>query len=80
MYNKKVKCSKINNFGNNPWDEDDIYDIETFKECCETGTFIDYDGYGHPVKDGFSDESIDIRPSCIHLIPEDATHIVWFNR
>lgn len=42
--------------------------------------FIDYDGFGHPVKDRKCDPDIYIKPSKRHEIPEDATHIVWYNR
>lgn len=78
-YTEPVKFSSTNNYGNNRG-EDDVYTIDEFRECCESGSFIDDDGYGHPVKDGKADESIDIYPSSLGDIPSDATHIVWFNR
>lgn len=58
----------------------DIMTIEEFKEEVKGGMFIDYDGFGHPVKDGMEDEKIYIYPSKIHEIPEDATHIAWYNK
>lgn len=57
----------------------DLMTVEKFRICVDAGTFMDYDGYGHPVKDNKSSR-YEVRPSKIHLIPKDATHIIWFNR
>lgn len=81
MYTRKVNFTEVNTYGGNlDKGEDDVYTVEAFKEYVACGAFIDYDGYGHPVKDGLADSSIDIHPSKIHKIPPDATHIIWFNR
>lgn len=58
----------------------DVFPVKEFIEDCESGMFIDYDGYGHPVKDNLMDESIIIKPSQVILIPSDADSIIWFNR
>jgi hypothetical protein len=55
-YTKQVKFTKTGTYGNSPEGEDDVYTVEEFKEFVKSGMFIDYDGYGHPVKDGFADE------------------------
>ena len=57
-----------------------VYTIQEFKAICEWGGFIDYDGFGEPVKDSKADGSIEIKPSRLDRIPSDATHIVWYNR
>jgi hypothetical protein len=54
--------------------------IEEFKTACINKSFIDYDGHGHPAKDGGMDPMIEVKPSLLFLIPKDATHIVWYNR
>jgi hypothetical protein len=79
-YTKQVKFSATNRYGNHPDDEDDVYTVDEFKDCVEHGLFIDYDGFGYPVKDGLADTGIYIIPSEVDRIPEEATHIVWFNR
>lgn len=79
-YTREVKFSSTNNFGCGPEDEDDVYTVEEFRELCGSGSFIDYDGHGYPVKDGKADDSVMIRPSKVNEIPADATHVVWFNR
>jgi hypothetical protein len=79
-YTEPVSFSSTNNYGCGPEDEDDVYTVEEFKHRCERRSFVDYDGFGHPVKDGKADESIFIYPSKVSEIPSDATHIVWFNR
>ena len=80
-YTKPVKFSVTNTYGNSPEGEDDVYTIKEFLAHCDDGSFIDYDGYGHPVKDKFYDEAIWISPSNARkTIPKDATHIVWYNR
>lgn len=80
MYTREVKFSGTGRYGCGPDDEDDVYTVEEFRKFCAGGMFIDYDGYGHPVKDGKADESIEICPSRVSSIPKDATHIVWFNK
>lgn len=79
-YTRLVKFSSTGNYGCGPEDEEDVYTIEEFKELVNSGGFIDYDGYGYPVRDKMADESIVIQPSRLEKIPQDATHIVWFNR
>jgi len=79
-YTREVKFSKTGQYGCGPDDEDDVYTVEEFKQYCESKAFIDYDGFGYPVKDRKADESIHIKPSTLEDIPEDATHIIWFNR
>jgi hypothetical protein len=61
-------------------DDDDVYTVEDFRNIVKRGGFIDYDGFGFPVKDGFANEDVYIKPSRIKDIPDDATHIVWLNR
>jgi hypothetical protein len=65
---------------NNLLSEDDyVVTVEEFRQAVGSGFFRDYDGYGHPVKDGKMTNVV-IVPSRVHEIPDDATHIVWFNR
>jgi hypothetical protein len=59
---------------------DDVYTVADFRERVRDHLFIDYDGFGHPVKDGKCDPRIDVIPSRVEDIPADATHIVWYNR
>ncbi len=61
-------------------DDIDIQSIKEFKEACAMGSFIDSDGFGYPVKDGMANPSICITPSELHKIPENATHILWYNQ
>ena len=79
-YDDPVKFSGTGRYGCGPEDEDDVYTVEEFRDCCEVGAFIDYDGFGYPVKNSLADNSITIVPSRLEEIPEDATHIIWFNR
>lgn len=78
MYDYPVKFTTTNNYGNCP--DDDVYTVEEFIECCNDGAFIDSDGSGYPVKDTLADRSISIYPSNLKKIPNDATHIVWYNK
>lgn len=79
-YTRPVKFTSTNNYGCGPDDEDDVYTVEEFTEQCTSGAFVDYDGFGYPVKDSLADVEIYIYPSGLDQIPEDATHIVWFNK
>jgi hypothetical protein len=58
----------------------DLMTVEKFKNACEDGMLIDYDGCGEPVVDGMVDDDITIIPSKLEEIPEWATHIAWYNR
>ena len=69
-YTEKYECDP----------DDDVFTVEDFKGCCESGALIDYDGYGSPIKDKKVDKEIIILPSTLDRIPKDATHIVWFYR
>lgn len=81
-YTEPVKFSalSINSYGCGPDDEDDVYSVAFFRKLCESGGFIDYDGYGYPVRDGKANCSVIVKPSKLGEIPSDATHIVWYNR
>lgn len=79
-YQELVKFTKTGQYGCGSDDEDDVYTVEEFKAYVESSAFIDSDGYGHPVKDSKANPDIDIRPSRVDEIPEDATHIVWYNK
>lgn len=79
-YCNPVKFSSTGRYGCGPADEDDVYTVSEFKTFVEKGLFIDFDGFGYPVKDGLADPSIIVEPSQLSAIPKDATHIVWFNK
>ena len=80
MYDKLIKFSVTGKYGCGPDGEDDVYTVDEFKNYCKSGSFIDYDGFGFPVKENLADKSIWIQPSNIKDIPKDATHIIWYNR
>ena len=79
-YTHPVKFTKTTRYGCGPDGEDDVYTVDEFRERCKDGSLIDYDGFGHPVKDGKQDRSVNVYPSGLDAIPDDATHIIWFNR
>ena len=58
---------------------DVIFTIEEFRAMVADRTLIDYDGWGCPVKNGFSNGK-QMYPSDAASIPEDATHFVWYNK
>lgn len=58
----------------------DVMAVKEWVECCEVGGFIDYDGFGKPMKEGLVACNCILHPSIRHLIPQDATHIEWYNR
>ena len=63
-----------------PYNMGDMLTVEEFVEMAKSAGLINYDGFGHPVKDGKLCPTIEIRPSRYWEIPEDATHIQWYNR
>ena len=54
--------------------------VDQFYRDVRHGYMIDYDGYGYPVFNGMMDQNVEIRPSRVHDIPPEATHVAWFNR
>lgn len=44
----------------------------------DDGLFTEWDGTGYPAKDGKMDRTKSVFP--LSQIPEDATHIAWFNK
>lgn len=68
-------------FDEKPDDIGDIFTLEEFLDCCDAGGFTDYDGFGHPIKDGKQCSHVAICPSERHWsIPQDTTHIIWYNK
>lgn len=61
-------------------DYGDLMPVNEWLDCCEMGGFIDYDGFGYPVRDMRECPDLCLFPSMRHLVPKDATHIIWFNR
>ena len=57
----------------------DLITVGEFLVDVRERNFTDWDGSGHPVKNGKM-AAIDIYPSKVNDIPADATHIIWFNK
>jgi len=57
----------------------DVMEVSEFKEQMQYGAYYD-DGVGYPVKGGKMDRSRPINPPSLTAIPEDATHVAWFNK
>jgi hypothetical protein len=62
-------------------DYGDVMSLKTFLSCVKDGGFIDYDGFGHYIKDG-QETNIEIYPSDYHhnSIRYEFDTIVWYNR
>jgi hypothetical protein len=58
-----------------------VMSLKEFKSDCRSGGFIDYDGFGHYVKDG-KESNITIYPSDVikNKVRKDFDTIVWYNR
>jgi hypothetical protein len=71
---QSFKLNELSDFG-------DVMSMEHFIECVECGGFIDYDGFGHYVKDG-QESDIEIYPSDVkhNMVRKDFDTIIWFNR
>jgi len=59
----------------------DVMSLADFIDCVNCGGFIDYDGYGHYVKNGM-ESNIEIFPSDIKffMIRPEFDTIIWYNR
>lgn len=64
-----------------PHDFGDLFTKEEYLEACQDGGFVDSDGFGHPGDENYHDSDLFIKPSDGDKnIPEEATHVVWYNR
>lgn len=75
----KFKLIEIMEYNKDLPNYGELIDVKTFSACCCDNNLIDYDGHGHPVKNNKMSNQI-IKPSKFTEIPEDATHIMWFNK
>lgn len=66
----------------------DMIKVDEFKDNVDCGGFIDYDGYGYYVSDGYAWKKPKVYPSEIidnnNFINEckeqGITHVCWFNK
>jgi len=54
--------------------------VRRFRKRVKDGDFTDDDGHGRPMCSGKLDTECTIWPSTLASIPEDATHIQWYNK
>lgn len=61
-----------------------LFSVREFRNQVDSGSLIDYDGFGHPAKhvNGMTKMAkSEVRPSTWERdIFDDTTHIVWFNK
>lgn len=59
----------------------DVMSLEDFIDCVNSGSFIDYDGHGHYVKEN-KETDIMIIPSDVkhNSIRKEFNEVIWFNR
>jgi len=62
------------------FDHGDLMTVDAFRETCDCGGFIDYDGFGYAVFGDRVDTETFICPSKREEISDLATHVLWFNR
>jgi len=64
----------------------DVYPLKDYQRWVEQGLFTDYDGVCEPVVISISPVkftrlgNISYRPSQIDQLPENTTHVIWYNR
>lgn len=77
---RSLRMIKVPTFSEIP-EYGDVMPLEHFKDNVESGGFIDYDGFGHYVKDG-KESDIEIYPSDFkyNSVRKDFDTIIWFNR
>lgn len=63
------------------YDYGDRMSLEHFVNCCESGGFINYDGFGRYIK-GDEESDINVYPSDIKsgVYRKDFDEVMWFNR
>jgi len=61
------------------YEDDDVMTVQDFFKAVHMNFLGLDDGFGCPVKDGKA-AKLNISADQLDLIPEDATHIVWYNK
>lgn len=56
----------------------DLISREDWLESVKAGVFIDYDGFGYPVRGNRQSRQV-IVPSTADQLPDDATHVIWYD-
>lgn len=54
--------------------------LKDFLAGASNGTFLQKDGYAHPMKKGMIDQDRVIYPTQLSQLPKDATHVRWFSK
>ncbi len=57
-------------------EDDDLFTLAEWAEAVKDGSFNEYDGFGNYVKDGMAAWGTDVFGND----PQDATHVVWYNK
>ena len=64
-----------------------LFTVQEFKEMSEEGSLIDYDGHGDMVENGVVVTPREpgkfpewVLPSQANELPENVTHILWYNK
>lgn len=58
----------------------DVFTVEEFLQMVDMDCLIDYDGSGNPAKNGKMSKEYVYPSRARELLPEDATHVVWYNK
>lgn len=66
----------MRNYNNEIDEYGDVYTLSDFIDCVNDGYIGNYDGSGYWCKDGLYSHDDEVFSS----EPEDATHVVWFNK
>jgi hypothetical protein len=73
LYESEIEGDVDEQFGN-------IMSAKDFIESCNSGLFVDDDGYAHPIIHGSVDITIFIRPSDIDQLNPAYVTIAWYNK
>ncbi len=58
----------------------EVMTVADYIDSVKCGGFIDEDGFGYPIKDNKANTDIWLYPSELSKLPEDATHVAWYNK
>ena len=61
----------------------DLVTVQEYRDLADSGAIMNSDGFGRAVKDGMEDDryEVELRPRKHGAdIPQDATHVMWYNK
>ena len=87
MVERKMMCYPLDTtkpatgrYDDKPYKFGETMTVRRFRKHIKDADFTNSDGHGRPMRGKKLDSECLVKPSTVAVIPEDATHIQWYNK